>query len=227
MYMCVDCVSRVSVSSVLLDVEILRKDDKASQVKCRQRWSVLAFFGLVGENPSMEDLSGSSLLTRGGGGTGGSQSPASRTFLSLGLPLLCFSRYHVNHAVWLPIQILIGSALALSKIKNFVVNRTTPHFPARSLKRHSFDTSLLHAAKSSSQCFVNPQEGLPWTDFSPPNQKNTKTDQNGLWQNLTWLAVCRPYGEFLQLARQTRHWHDWHSRRTCTYVMLSHSCPMM
>ena len=37
MYMCVDCVSRVSVSSVLLDVEILRKDDKASQVKCRQR----------------------------------------------------------------------------------------------------------------------------------------------------------------------------------------------
>ena len=40
-------------------------------------------------------------------------------------PLLCFSRYHVNHAVWLPIQILIGSALALSKIKNCVVNRTT------------------------------------------------------------------------------------------------------
>ena len=30
-------------------------------------------------------------------------------------PLLCFSRYHVNHAVWLPI--LKGSALALSKIK--------------------------------------------------------------------------------------------------------------
>ena len=27
-------------------------------------------------------------------------------------PLLCFSRYHVNHAVWLPIQILKGSALA-------------------------------------------------------------------------------------------------------------------
>ena len=56
-------------------------------------------------------------------------------------PLLCFSRYHVNHAVCLLIQILIGSALALSKIKNCVVNRTTPHFPARSLKRHSFDTS--------------------------------------------------------------------------------------
>jgi len=63
MYMYVDCVSRVSVSSVLLDVEILRKDDKASQVKCRQRRSVLVFFGLVGKNPSMEDLPGSSLLT--------------------------------------------------------------------------------------------------------------------------------------------------------------------
>ena len=38
----------------------------------------------------------------GGGGTGGSQSPASCTFLSLCFPtpaLLCFSRYHVNHAV--------------------------------------------------------------------------------------------------------------------------------
>ena len=37
MYMCVDCDSRVSVLSVLLDVEILHKGDKASQVKCCQR----------------------------------------------------------------------------------------------------------------------------------------------------------------------------------------------
>ena len=68
MYTCVDCVSRVSVSSVLLAVEILRKktkNDKASQVKCRQRpfRSVLVFFGSVGKNPSMEDLPWSSLLT--------------------------------------------------------------------------------------------------------------------------------------------------------------------
>ena len=46
----------------------------------------------------------------GGGGTGGSQSPTSRTpfshlpyvFVPLfpdSLPLLCFSHYHVNHAV--------------------------------------------------------------------------------------------------------------------------------
>ena len=62
---CVDCVSPVSVSSVLLAVEILRKNDKASQVKCRQRpfRSVLVFFGSVGKYPSMEDLPGSSLLT--------------------------------------------------------------------------------------------------------------------------------------------------------------------
>ena len=40
-------------------------------------------------------------------------------------------------------------------------------------------------------------------------------------------SLCRSYGEFRQLARQTRHWHDWHSRHTCTYIMLSHSCPMM
>ena len=36
-YTCVDCVSHISVSSVSLAVEILRKNDKASQVKCRQR----------------------------------------------------------------------------------------------------------------------------------------------------------------------------------------------
>ena len=59
-----------------------------------------------------------------GGGTGGSQSPTFLTpfsrlpYLFVPLspdsrPLLCFSRYHVNHAVWLPI--LIGRALALSK----------------------------------------------------------------------------------------------------------------
>ena len=54
----IDCVSRVSVSSVSLAVEILRKNNKASQVKCRQRpfWSVSVFFGVVGKNPSMEDL---------------------------------------------------------------------------------------------------------------------------------------------------------------------------
>ena len=58
MYGCVDCVSRVSVSSVSLAFEILRKNDKSSQVKCRQRpfWSISVFFGVAGKNPSMEDL---------------------------------------------------------------------------------------------------------------------------------------------------------------------------
>ena len=60
--------------------------------------------------------------------------------------------------------------------KNCVVSRTTPHSPARSLKRHSFDTSLHHAAKSSVFCELqlygaSSQEGLPWTDFSPPHPK--------------------------------------------------------
>ena len=65
MYTRVDCVSRVSVLSVLLAVKILHKNDKASQVKCCQRpfRSVLVVFGSVGKNPSMEDFPGSSLLT--------------------------------------------------------------------------------------------------------------------------------------------------------------------
>ena len=90
-HVCGDCVSRISVSSVSLAVEILRKNDKASQVKCRQVkdhlpaficahifieretsgyeagqrpfLSVSVFLGVVGKNPSMEDLPGSSLRT--------------------------------------------------------------------------------------------------------------------------------------------------------------------
>ena len=44
------------------------------------------------------------------------------------LPLSCKSRCLTPYS-----DSNIGSALALSKIKNCVVNRTTPHFPARSL----------------------------------------------------------------------------------------------
>ena len=121
--------------------------------------------------------------TEGGeGNRGGVRTPISRLpyfFVLLSpdsRPLLCFSRYHVNHAVWL--RILIGRECfgLQSEIKNCVVNRTTPHSPARSLKGHSFDTSLHHAAKSSVFCELqsygaSSQEGLPWTDFSPPHLK--------------------------------------------------------
>ena len=64
----------------------------------------------------------------------------------------------------------------LSKMKNGVVNQTTSHSPARSLKRHSFHTTLHHAAKSSVFCELelygaSSQEGLPWKDFSPPHRR--------------------------------------------------------
>ena len=86
------------------------------------------------DNVTLFSWSRNPLSVWGGGGDRGSQSPASRTpfsrlpcfFVLLSpnsRPLSCFSRYHVNHAVWLPI--LIGSVLALSKIKKCVVNQTT------------------------------------------------------------------------------------------------------
>ena len=89
---------------------------------------------------------------------------------------------------------LIGSALASSKIKNWVVNRTTLHSPARWLKHHSFDSSLHHVAKSLVFCDLqsyeaSSQEGLLWIDFFPTTPKNTETNQNGLWRPLTWLAA--------------------------------------
>ena len=60
--------------------------------------------------------------------------------------------------------------------KNGVINRTTSHSPARSLKRHSFDTTLHHAAKSLMFCELESygasfQEGLPWKNFSPPHRR--------------------------------------------------------
>ena len=155
-----------------------------------------------------------------GGGTGWSQSPTCRTlfchlpysFVPLSpdsRPLLCFSHYHVNHTVWLPILRLIGSALTLSKIKKCVVNRTTPHSPAQSMKQHAFDTSLHYAAKSSVFCElqlyrVSSQEGLPWMDFSPPHWKILRPIKmvfDDIWPDL----LCRSYGESWQLVRQTRH----------------------
>ena len=69
-----------------------------------------------------------------------------------------------------------GQLASLSKIKNCVVIQATPHSPVQSLKRHSFETSLHHVAKSSVFCELqsyrpNSWEGLPWTDFSPPHRK--------------------------------------------------------
>ena len=102
------------------------------------------------------------------------RSPASRTFLSLGLvsrllpftvflPLSCKSRCLTLYSN----RECFGQLASLSKIKKkCVVNRTTPHSPARSLKRHSFDPSFHHVVKSVVFCELqsngaNCQEGLP------------------------------------------------------------------
>ena len=93
------------------------------------------------------------------------------------------------------LHIVIGSALALSKIKNCVVNQTTLHSPAWLLKRHSFDTSLHHVAKSSVFSIVNysHMEQAPRKIFHgwnfPHHTENTETDQSGLWWHLTWLVL--------------------------------------
>ena len=73
----------------------------------------------------------------------------------------------------------------LSKMKNGVVNQTTSHSPARSLKRHSFDTTLHHTAKSSMFCEQesygsSSQEGLPYGRIFPHHTEESETDQNGL-----------------------------------------------
>ena len=145
-------------------------------------------------------------------------------------PLLCFTRYGVNHTVWLPI--LIRRALALSKIKNCC--KSNHSATSSAIIKAAF---LRHKLTPRGKMF-----GLLWTTvvrsklpggssmegFFPTTPKNTETDQNGLWGLLTWLALSF-LQRIWQLVRQMRHSHayDWHSRHTCTCVMLSHSCPMM
>ena len=123
----------------------------------------------------------------GGGGTGGSQSPAYRTPLSRlpyffvplspdSRPLLCFSRYHVNHAVWLPV--LIGSDLALSKKKLFWKSNHFALYSAiieAAFLRYKFTPrSKIFSVLWTTVVRASSQEGLPWTDFSPPHRDRSK-----------------------------------------------------
>ena len=126
------------------------------------------------------------------------------------------------HTVWLPI--LMGSALALSKIKNCVETWTTPHSSAHPLEQHCFETSLHHEAKSSVIWDVqsngaSSQEGLPWTDFSWPQRKILRPINivfDDILPKWPWIAFFA--GDFRQL-HLTRHW-SISVHVSC--VMLSH-----
>ena len=138
-------------------------------------------------------------------------------------PLLCLSCYHVNHALWLPI--LIRSALALSKIKKCVVNQTTSHSPARSLKWHNF---LRHKFTPHSKIFsvlwttvaLSELLGRSFVDgFFPTTAKNTETNQNGIWRHLTWLAFL-----FLQRILTSSKTDETLTRLTqLTHVYMCHA----
>ena len=136
-------------------------------------------------------------------GTGGSQSPASRTPFSrlpyLFVPLspnsrslLCFSRYHVNHAVWLPI--LIGSALALSKIKKLCCKLNHFAFSSAIIEAAFLQHKFTPRSKIFSVLWTTVvRSELPGRSsmdgFFPTTPQNTETDQNGLWRHFTWLAL--------------------------------------
>ena len=127
------------------------------------------------------------------------------------------------------VHIVIGSALALSKIKNCVVNQTTLHSPAWSLKRHSLDTGLHHMAKSSVFSIVNyshmgqaPRKIFHGRIF-PHHTENTETDQSGLWWHLTWLVLS-----FLQRILTASKSHETLTRVTqSTDVCICHAMSFM
>ena len=82
------------------------------------------------------------------------------------------------------LHIVIGSALALSKIKNCVVNQTTLHSTAWLLKRHSSVFSIVnysHMEQAPRKIFHG------W--IFPHHTENTESDQSGLWWHLTWLVL--------------------------------------
>ena len=127
------------------------------------------------------------------------------------------------------LHIVIGSALALSKIKNCVVNQTTLHSPAWLLKRHSFDTSLHHVAKSSVFSIVNysHMEQAPRKIFHgwifPHHTENTETDQSGFRWHLTWLVLS-----FLHRILRASERHEtltWVTRSTD--VCMCHAMSLM
>ena len=103
-----------------------------------------------------------------------------------------------------------GKCLSLVQNKKRIKKWTTPHSLARSLKRHSFETSLLYEAKSSviwdEQSYGASYQGLPWTDFSLPHRKilgpiNKVFDD--IWPEWPWIAFFAWDFQQLQL---TRYW---------------------
>ena len=144
---------------------------------------------------------------------------------------------NLTAAPYAKLPILIGSAaLALSKNKKRVVNWTTPRSPVRSLISGNPSTQV-YTTQQNLQCFViysciwNELVGRSSMDgFFPTTPKNTEIDQNGLWWHLTFdLRLTLSFLRRILTAGETdkRHWHDWHSRHTCTCVIPSHSWPVM
>ena len=148
------------------------------------------------------------------------RSPASRTFLSLCLltpALYCVFLLLSYKSGCLTPYSNRGYFGLVQKKKKGVVDRTTPHFPARSLRRHSFDTSLHHAAIQCFQLWTTVvRSELPGRSsmdgFFPTTPKIMVFDD--IWPDLRRRS-CR---EFRQLARQTRHWHERLTQTTHVYM---------
>ena len=110
-------------------------------------------------------------------------------------------------SLWKP-SILIGSVLALSKIKYCVVNLNHSALSSTIIEVAFPRTQVYSTAKSSvfsilwtTVVRVSYQEGLPWTDF-PTTPKIMVFDD--IWRD----SLCRSFQGFWQLVRQTRHWHE-------------------
>ena len=108
-----------------------------------------------------------------------------------------------------PIPTLEGVKIGPYFVANCKVNHSA--LSAHSPKRHSFETSLHHGAKSSAIWDVHSygassQEGLPWTDFSLPHRKILRlinivfVEIKPRWP---WIAFCAGALRQLQL---TRYW---------------------
>ena len=108
-------------------------------------------------------------------------------------PLLCFSRYHANHAFWLPI--LIGRE-CFGLVQNKKLSCKSNHSALSSAITEA--AVLRHKLTPGGKIF-----SVLWTTvvrsvlpgrssmegFFPTRPKNTETDQNGLWRHLSWLAL--------------------------------------
>ena len=136
-------------------------------------------------------------------------------------PLLCFSCYHVNHAVLTP----YSNRKCFGLVQNKKWCCKSNHFALSSaiieaaFLRHNFTPRSKIFSVLWTRVVRSELPGRSSMEgFFPTTPKNPRPIKM-VFDDILSDSLCCSCGEFGQLARQTRHWHDWHSWHTYRVYM--------